>query len=164
MLRLQCDTSFVLAEGADLAPEVQRDPVAVFVGSLQKHLLNVCAIADPIGVTEAFEEGASQLLATDFGPRWTVQQYQRMRFKGNLLDRVLMAQLLEGAKRVRPELNPGPGFAELSRAFVDVHFESLACQCEGGTQASNASTYDLQGKNSCMILSVATRALVWMSR
>jgi hypothetical protein len=30
-------------------------------------------------------------------------------------------------------------------AQLDVHFESLACQCKGGTQASNTSTDDLHG-------------------
>jgi hypothetical protein len=145
MLRFQGDAAFILTEGANLAPQVQRNPVTVFVGSLQKHLLNVRTIADPIGITEAFEEGASQLLATDLGPGRTVQQDQRVGFKGNLLDSVLQAQRLESPKRVRPELYPSPGFAELARAFVDVHFESLACQCKGGTQASNTSTNDLHG-------------------
>jgi len=83
-----------------------------------KHLLNVRKIADPIGITEAFEEGESQLQATDLGPRRTVQQDQRVGFKGNLLDCVLQAQLIESAKRVRPELYPSPCFAQLSRAYL----------------------------------------------
>src|SRR5260370_33734233 len=97
MLRFQRDAAFILTEGANLAPQVQRNPVALFVGSVQKYLLNVRTIADPIGITEPFEEGASQLLATDIGPGRTVQQDQRVGFKGKPLDRALQAQLLKSS-------------------------------------------------------------------
>src|ERR1700719_618549 len=129
----------VVALGFAVHPEF--DAIIVPAG-FQKNAVQIAAMNDRIGILEAGAESLAKVDMGDFVSAQRIHQPQLIDINGHAARGFADAEIVEGMKRIRPQLNAGADFAERRSLFEHDGPEALWREAERRREAADAAADD----------------------